>query len=120
MSVVQVKGLTTLNARLAAASQMEGVKTTLRQEAEAIGDEARRAAPGELGATVEIIDQSRETKTAYAIGTAHRAGRFLEFGTVRRPATPWLWPAFRARSPGIKHKLRNIIHAAFKSRRGEV
>ena len=120
MSVVEVRGLETLHARLAAASQPEGVKTTLRQEADALAEEARREAPGELGGTVEVIDQSRGTKIAYAIGTAHRAGRFLEFGTVRRPATPWLWPAFRARSPGIKHKLRNIIRAAFKSRQGEV
>jgi hypothetical protein len=62
----------------------------LRREAETIAEGARESAPGQLGVTVEILDQSRGTKPAYAIGTAHRAGRFLEFGTVQRRATPWL------------------------------
>ncbi len=57
----------------------------LRDEAEAIAEEARARAPGELGGTVEIIDQSRGMKPAYAIGTAQPAGRFIEFGTSAPP-----------------------------------
>lgn len=120
MTAVTVKGLEALQRRLAAALAPEAVKDALRREAETIAEEARARAPGELGGTVEIIDQSRGMKPAYAIGTAHPAGRFLEFGTRRRPATPWLWPVFRARSPGVKHKLRKLIAMTFKTRRGDV
>ena len=56
----------------------------------AIAEDARRRAPGELGQTVEVIDDSRAMRPAYATGTAHPAARHLEFGTVHRPATPWL------------------------------
>ena len=120
MRSVTVKGLDALQRRLAAAADQGPLKAALRAEAEAIAAEARNAAPGELGQTVDVIDDSRETRLAYAIGTFEPAGRFLEFGTVRRPATPWLWPVFRARSPDVKHKLRKLVAAAFKSSRGDV
>ena len=114
MNAVEIRGLEALRRRLEAAAVPQAVKGTLQAEADALAEEARREAPGELGATVEVIDQSRGTRHAYAVGTAHRAGRFLEFGTVRRPATPWLWPVFRARSSGVKHKLRKVVAAALK------
>jgi HK97 gp10 family phage protein len=120
MTAVTIRGLEALRRRLAATALPQAVEGTLQAEAEALAEEARREAPGKLGATVEIIDQSRGMRPAYAVGTAHRAGRFLEFGTVRRPATPWLWPIFRARSRGVKHELRKVVTAAFKTRRGEV
>ena len=114
MTAVEIRGLEALRRRLAAAAVPQAVKGTLQAEAEAIAEEARARAPGELGGTVEIIDQSRGMKPAYAIGTAQPAGRFIEFGTSRRPATPWLWPVFRARSPGVKHKLRKVLAATLK------
>jgi HK97 gp10 family phage protein len=120
VSAVVVKGLDALQRRLAAAARSQPLKAALRAEAEAIAADARNAAPGELGQTVEVIDDSRETRLTYAIGTSDPAGRFLEFGTARRPATPWLWPVFRARSPAVKHKLRELIGAAFQSPRGKV
>lgn len=120
MSAVEIRGLETLQRRLAAAGAPEPIKSTLQGEAVAVAEEARRAAPGELGQTVEIVDRSRGTRLAYAIGTAHRAGPFLEYGTLRRPATPWLWPAFHGRSPRIKHKLRRLIADAFKPGRAGV
>jgi HK97 gp10 family phage protein len=118
--VVAVRGLEALRRRLDAPGLPQDVKEALQAEAEAIAEEARRAAPDELGPTVEVIDQSRDMKPAYAIGTTHPAGRFIEFGTVRRPATPWLWPVFQAHSRGIKHKLGKVVAAAFKMRRGAV
>jgi HK97 gp10 family phage protein len=120
MTAVEVKGLEALRERLAATALPQAIKEALRAEAEAIAEEARREAPGELGQTVEVVDQSRGAEPAYAMGTAHPAGRFLEFGTVRRPATPWLWPVFRARSLGVKHKLRKVVAAALKIRRRAV
>jgi HK97 gp10 family phage protein len=120
MSGIVVKGLDALQRRLAAAASPQPLKAALLAEAEAIAADARNAAPGELGQTVDVIDDSHETRLAYAIGTPDPAGRFLEFGTVQRPATPWLWPVFRARSPDVKHRLRKLIAAAFKNSRRDV
>jgi hypothetical protein len=113
-------GLEDLRRRLEAAAAPDAVKATLRGEADAIAEEVRREAPGELGQRIEIVDQSRAMRLAYAIGTTHLAGRSLEFGTLRRPATPWLWPVFHARSPGVKHRLRKLIATAFKTAQGGV
>jgi HK97 gp10 family phage protein len=120
MSAVEVRGLTALQARLEAAGAPEPVRAALRAEAETIAQAARQNAPGELGATVEVIDQSRDMRPAYAIGSAHRAARFLEYGTVKMRARPWLWPAFYGRLPRIKHKLQRLIASASKSKRAGV
>lgn len=48
------------------------------------------------------------------VGTAYPAGRAAEFGTLKRPATPWLWPILRARLPAIKYRLRKLALAPLK------
>ena len=110
---VTVRGLDALERRLEARALPGAVNEALRKEAEAIAKEAADAAPGRLGETVEVLDRSRGQRIVYAAGTPHRAGRFLEYGTVRRPASPWLWPAFRARLPRIKQGLRKSLRASF-------
>lgn len=47
------------------------------------------------------------------VGTSDPAGRAAEFGTLRRPATPWLWPIFKAHLPAIKDRLRKLASGAF-------
>jgi hypothetical protein len=120
VSGVEIRGLDALHRRFAAASAPQPIKMALQTEADAIAEDARGQAPGKLGQTIEVIDDSRGTRSAYAIGSSHPAARFLEFGTVRTPATPWLWPVFRARSAGVKLKLRKLVAAAFKTSRGAV
>jgi HK97 gp10 family phage protein len=120
VSAAEVRGVEALEARLAAAGAQAPAEAALRGEAEAIAEDARRAAPGRLGATVEIRDASRDGRPAFAVGSAHRAARFLEHGTLRMAARPWLWPAFWARSPNVKHKLRQAIGTAFRKGRGRV
>ena len=120
MTAVTVRGLSALRRRFDATRASKAVKRVSRREADAIAKDAAHAAPGQLGNTVEVRDASRGEKIAYAVGTAHRAGRFIEHGTVRRPAAPWLFPVFRARLPRIKQNLRNTLVASFKRSRGEV
>ncbi len=121
MTAVVIEGTRTrCDANLQRQRAPEPIKEALRREAEAIAQAARASAPGQLGEAIEIVDQSRGQKVAFAIGTAEFAGRFIGFGTSRRPATPWLWPAFRARSPSVKHKLRRLISSAFTAGRGAV
>ena len=114
-----VRGVAALRRRLGAVADPRPIRKALQAEAEIIAEAARRAAPGELGHTVEIVDRSGGSKLAFEIGSAHRGARFAEFGTVSRPAVPWLWPAFDARKRGINHKLGQLVAAAFKSSRGK-
>ncbi|MGH6791716.1 MAG: HK97 gp10 family phage protein [Methyloceanibacter sp.] len=98
-----------------APSAPQKFEEAVRQEAETLAAEARERAPGALGQSVEIRDVSRGSRPAYAIGTPHPAGRHLEFGTARRPTSPWLMPLFWARSPAVKNRLRNVVMAALKA-----
>ncbi|MGH6737324.1 MAG: hypothetical protein ACRECX_14800 [Methyloceanibacter sp.] len=120
MTMVTIRGLAALRRRLDAKDMPAAVKNSLRRDAEAVAAAAARAAPGDLGRTVEVRDISDRERMAYAVGTPHRAGRFLEYGTVRMRAQPWLFPAFRARLPRIKQSLGNSLAASFGQRRGAV
>lgn len=115
-----VRGLSALKRRFDGVALPKDVRRVLRREAEKIAEDAARAAPGKLGGTVEIKDVSRGEKIAYAVGSAHRAARFVEYGTVHQRAAPWLFPAFRARLPRIKQNLTNTLVAALRKSRREV
>ncbi len=114
MTAVEVKGLEALRARLAAAAAPEPFKKALREEAEALAAEARREAPPEIAQTIEVEDVSQGERLGFASARPIRPGGLLEFGTLKRPASPWLWPIFRARLPGIKDKLRKVAVAPSK------
>jgi hypothetical protein len=120
VTAVSIRGLESLRRRLEARGLSRAVDDTLRREAEAIAEDAARAAPGRLGQTVEVIDESRGEVSVYAVGTSHPAGRFIEHGTMHRPATPWLFPAFRARLPRVKQRLRHSLAASFARPGSEV
>lgn len=114
MTAVTIKGLAALQARLEAQALSQAFAEAVRREAESLAETARAEAPGMLGETVEIRDESRKERPAYAVGTSHPAARNLEFGTQRRPATPWLMPLFWARSHAVKDRLRKIVTAALR------
>jgi hypothetical protein len=120
VSAIEIKGLDALRKRLEAAADPRRFKETLRAETEAMAAEARRQAPAELAQSIEVRDVSRGTTPAYTVGTSHPLGRILEFGTLRRPASRWLWPVFRARLPAIKDNLRKLASAASKTNRAGV
>lgn len=120
MSGVIVRGLSALQKRFDAGRVVEPMRGVLRQEADAIAKDAARAAPGNLGRTVEVKDSSQGDEIAYTVGSAHRAARFIEYGTLRRPVTPWLFPVFRARLPRVKQNLRKMVLASFKRPHREV
>ena len=44
----------------------------------------------------------------------------LEFGTVRKAASPWLLPVFRARRGVVNYVLRKAVQAAFRRTRPAV
>ena len=116
MKAVEVTGLEALRARLARAAAPEPFKKALREEAEALAGELRREAPAELAAGIEVKDVSQGDRLGFSVGTADPAGRALKFGTLKRPASPWLWPIFRARLPALKDKLRKLADQASNRR----
>jgi hypothetical protein len=70
----------------------------LRAEAEAVADAARerlreRDPTSRLAQSIKIIELEAGDHPAFAVGTDEAAGFFLEFGTARRRASPWLVPA---------------------------
>lgn len=60
----------------------------------------------ETNATLAIYS-SLENRAAHS----DPAGRAAEFGTLKRPATLWLWPIFKAHLPAIKDRLRKLALA---------
>ena len=111
MIAASVKGLEALQRRLVARGLGRDVRETLAGQAEAIRAEAARGAPGRLGGTLETLDESTGDRPVFAVGTRHRAARFLEFGTRRMRERPFLWPVFRARLPRVKQELTNTLRA---------
>ena len=109
MTAVTVMGLDALQRRLKSAALPQDFARSVRQEAEALAAAARGVAPGALGQTIEIRDERGGEQPAFAIGTPHPAGRHAEFGTAKRPASPWLMPLFWARSGAIRERLGKIL-----------
>ena len=120
MTNTTVRGLAALQDRFAGALDERAVRETLRRQAEALAAKARTQAPASVAQTVEVRDESRGTGIAYAIGTPDPAGPALEFGTVRKAASPWLLPVFRARRSVVNDVLRNAVQAAFRRARRAV
>jgi len=116
MITLTVRGLQSLQRRLDGRGLASDVAKAVSTQADAIRGEAARAAPGGLGETIETIDESSGDQVVFAIGTRHRAGRFLEFGTRKMRARPFLWPVFRARLPRVKHDLTNTLRARWTKR----
>lgn len=71
---------------------------------------------GEMAPEREIKFAPANPQTVEAGGTPHRAARFLEFGTPKMRARPFLWPVFPARLPRIKHDLTNTLRARWAKR----
>lgn len=116
---VEVRGVEALRRRFAALGAMKGLAPALRAEAEAVAETARatliaRDPASALARTVQIIDISQQDRPAFAIGTEDPAGWFLEFGTRRMRASPWLGTALHARLRAINHTVGKVIAAALK------
>ena len=119
-SAVEIRGLEGLRKRFSALGAMKGLQPALRAEAEAVAAEAKarlteRDPDSSLARWIKIMELEAGDQPAYAVGTDDPAGFFLEFGTRRSRASPWLVPALLARLPGINHAVRKVIAAALKA-----
>lgn len=117
---VEMRGLEGLRKRFAALGALNDLRPALRAEAEAVAEEAKarlseRDPNSGLGQSIKIIALGTADQPAYAVGTDDPAGFFLEFGTSRRRASPWLVPALHSRLPAINQAVRKVIAAALKA-----
>ena len=119
-SPIEIRGLDSLRKRFAALGALKDLQPALRAEAEAVAEEARarlieRNPNSQLAQSIKIMELGAGDQPAYAVGTDDPAGFYLEFGTSRMRASPWLVPALHARLPGINHAVRKVIAAALKA-----
>lgn len=119
-SPIEIRGLDGLRKRFAALGVLKDLQPALRAEAEAVAEEARarlteRDPNSTLARSIKIMELGTDDQPAYAVGTDDPAGFFLEFGTSRMRASPWLVPTLHARLPGINHAVRKVIAAALKA-----
>ena len=111
-----LKGLDNWHRRLAHAAP-KGLQPAMLSEAAAIAEEAKGRVPAGIAAEVEIIDEIRGETVRYAIGTRRSAGRYVEFGTAKQRARPWVIPALHARLPHVKKRIGKMLAASFQGAR---
>jgi hypothetical protein len=117
---VEIRSTDRLRKRLAALGTLKELQPALRAEAEGVAEEAKarlmeRDPNSRLAQSIEIKGLGNDSQPAYAVGTDDPAGFFLEFGTSRSRASPWLVPALRSRLPAINQAVRKVIAAALKA-----
>jgi hypothetical protein len=117
---IEIRGLDTLQ-RLASLGAMDGLAPALRAEAEAVAVDARQrlkegGGRDRLAASVEVTAAAGGSQPSFAVGTAAPAGFYLEFGTAKMRARPWLVPILHARLLEINHTVRKVFSAALKAR----
>jgi hypothetical protein len=117
---LEIRGLDALRRRFTALGTMKDLGPALRAEAGAVPDAARerlreRDPASRLAQSNKIIELEAGDHPAFAVGTDEPAGFFLEFGTARRRAFPWLVPAWHARLPAVNHAVRKVIATALKA-----
>jgi hypothetical protein len=100
---------------------MDGIAPALRAEAESVAAAAREnlkggGRTGDLAASVEVTGVRGGVTPPLLSGLENPTGFYLEFGTARMRAMPWLVPVLHARLPGINHAVRKVIAAALKAR----
>lgn len=108
-----VDGLDSLSARLARIADADEMAETLGAAAE----EVRRAALANLqGAApsdarrsdlaASLVVTPSADGSSVTVGTVAAEGWHREFGSLARPAAPWLEPALEAARPGILARIR--------------
>lgn len=129
---VEIEGLKELNANLKRLADYVGdkhaesvVKNALRKGARLVRDEAKGLVPVDEGNVRDAIAVRTERKGAardevaayvvvkkYANGVPTYYARFLEFGTEKMSAKPFMRPAFEK----VKRQLPGILAAAMRTR----
>jgi HK97 gp10 family phage protein len=74
--------------------------------------EAKRGSPvltGHNAATIDATVEPTPTGVKAEMFTASGYGGYLEVGTKRMKARPYLWPAFHNNVASLKQRIRNLL-----------
>jgi hypothetical protein len=111
-----VSGIDALQRRLSLGDRPARLHAALAAEAGAIADAASASlrdqhpdATGALARSVTVSDESTGDQIGFAIGTTDPVGRYLEFGTRRMAAVPWLLPALRRRADAVRQAVASAV-----------
>jgi hypothetical protein len=108
---LEIRGLDAIRKRFAALGAVKDLAV-----ADAARERLRERDPNsQLAQSIKIMELEGGDHPVLAVGTDEPAGFFLEFGTARRGAFPWLVPALHARLPAVNHAVRKVIAAALKA-----
>lgn len=89
----------------------------IRSSAQTHLDDATRrpiSRTGTLAASLYVVQ--RAGQLVAHVGTALAYGAYLEFGTRRMPAYPWLRPAVMLHRAGLRDRVRRIVTRVFQER----
>lgn len=117
----ELRGMAELNAALSGLANADGLAEVL----EACAGDVRDAAAANLadGAPPDnrtgVLAQSLAITPgagglSVTVSTPLDYGWHLEYGTLARPATPWLAPALDAAAPSIRGRLRDWLNSAVR------
>ena len=116
ITAVRLIGLDRLEDDLGRLGNEDGFVQAISEAAEQIAEEARgtlgdgappESRSGALEASIAVTDGSRSGQKL--IGSDLDYGAFLEFGTVRMAAWPWLAPAFERVAATLPARLRRAF-----------
>jgi hypothetical protein len=107
-----VDGLASLSAGLSGIADDAGLAEVLSASAEAVRAAAQAnlsgdAGRGDLAASISVVPAP--DGLSVTVGTSLPQGWHREFGSLARPAAPWLEPALQAEAPGILASLRQRL-----------
>lgn len=117
---LEITGLAELESRLqdiAGPGARRALSKGLRQGANVVLAEARRRVRKKTGATAKATKTKNEGQSGqdltFSVGTNY-VGRFLEFGTSKMPAYPFLRPAAEAKAAEAVEVARDVTLAAIE------
>lgn len=118
---VHIDGLGAFSRALSDVATSEELRDAIKAASDGLHDaaiarlhdgSAPESASGALAASL-TVDIAEDGMSA-SVGTPLDYGWQLEFGSLSRPATPWLEPAFRDAQPGMLARLRGWLAASRK------
>lgn len=86
----------------------------LLQTAADIVDVAKQLCPVDTGNLQQSLGAVPVSSTRVQVGTAVDYGKYVEYGTSRSPAQPFLTPAFAQAAPTFEKRLKDALAEEFK------
>jgi HK97 gp10 family phage protein len=106
-----------ITARLTSNINFQQIEKEIKQKtdkvmkinAEKVKEKAKKLAPKKSGKLAGSIEVQRLAQSNYSVGSDLDYAGFVEFGTRKMRARPYLYPAFLEETRGIINELNELI-----------